>query len=154
MKCALINGSPKLVMQKADPSASHIILQDFKKCLRREQIHNTEDFHIKTAVLTEEEIKDLFNCDSWVFSFPIYARGIPSHLLYFMTALEARGIKADHTIRVYAIANGARYEGSEAYPLLRMMQQWCALCGLSWSGGIGVGGGPLHTEQEIGRAHV
>lgn len=149
MKYALINGSPKLIMKKADPCASHIILQDFKKLLRREHVHNIEDFHIKTPALTEEEMTDLFSCDAWIFSFPIYARGIPSHLLYFMTTLESKMPKLTQPIRVYAIANGARYEGSEAYPLLRMMQQWCVSCGLNWCGGIGVGGGPLHTEPDL-----
>jgi hypothetical protein len=145
VKIALINCSPKLVMEKETPCASHAILSDVKKYLRRFHAHDMEDIHLKTFSLSEEEMKTLFACDTWIFSFPIYAGGIPAHMLRFMINIEeAAGGEAPRSI--YAIANGGLYEGNEALPALSMIRLWSEKCGYRWCGGIGIGGGPIYAD--------
>lgn len=88
MKIAMINASPRLLIRKNDVSASYTILQDMRRQLRREHAHDFEDFHVKTASMGSEDIKRLMSCDVWLFSFPVYAGGLPSHLLTFLTQIE------------------------------------------------------------------
>ena len=152
MKIAMINASPRLLIRKNDVSASYTILQDMRRQLRREHAHDFEDFHVKTASMGSEDIKRLMSCDVWLFSFPVYAGGLPSHLLTFLTQIEELcGQKEHPEIKVYAVGNGALYEGSAAYPALRMISVWCGKCEFSWCGGLGIGGGPTHLVSSVGQ---
>ena len=152
MRIAMINASPRLLVRKNDVSASYVILQDMRRQLRREHVHDFEDFHIKTASLGEADIKRLMTCDVWLLSFPVFAGALPSHLLTFMTKVEELLQKMDHAeIQVYAVGNGALFEGSVSYPAFRMIGVWCQRCGLSWCGGLGVGGGPTHLVPSVGQ---
>jgi hypothetical protein len=147
MKIAMINCSPKLIMQKEEPCASHTILMDAKKYFRRFHVHDMEDIHIKTSSITNEEIELLFSCDTWIFSFPIYAGGIPAHLLRFMTTVEEKAASSKRTgYSICAIANGGLYEGNEALPALSMFRIWSEKCGFRWCGGIGIGGGWIYAD--------
>lgn len=152
MKTAMINASPKLVIDKNSPSASHALLQLAKRALRKVRIHDTVDYHIKTGQVPMDEIKELLTYEIWIFSFPIYSGGIPAHLMQFMTmirnlstAFPEKGTPtgAEQPIRIYAIANGGLYEGREAEVAFEMMEHWCEECGFTWGGGLGVGGGPV-----------
>ena len=158
MKIAMINASPKLLIRKQDASASYAILQDIRRELRRDHVHDFEDFHIKTGQPAEETVKLMMSCDVWVISFPIYAGAIPAHFLTFMESVEktvselkasGRETRDSREIQVYAVGNGGLFEGNEAYPAFRMISLWCAKCGFSWCGGLGVGGGPVHTSQNV-----
>lgn len=155
MKIAMINASPRLMIRKQDTSASYALLQDIRRQLRRDHVHDFEDLHIKTGQVTDEIFRSLMTCEVWLISFPVYAGGLPSHLLTFMTGLQKKltAEKEKETafpeINVYAIGNGGLFEGNEAYPAFRMMALWCAASGISWCGGLGVGGGPAHTSQNV-----
>jgi len=164
LKTALINGSPKIVMQKSDPCASHALLLAVRRSLRHNHIHDTEDFHVKTGTLSQEELDELFSCDVWIFSFPLYSAGIPSHFLRFMLlageyARKKAGRKPvseeitadpeDSMIHVYAVVNCGLYEGNEARPVLEMLEQWCESSGFAWGSGVGVGGGMAFANSHI-----
>jgi len=101
MRIAMINASPKLMIRKQDTSASYVLLQDLRRQLRREHIHDFEDFHVKTGNLDQETFDALLKCDVWVFSFPIYAGGLPSHLLSFLTELDRKmaGLSPEEKVR-------------------------------------------------------
>ena len=88
MKAALINGSPKVNVDGSDSSVSYEMLQIAKRYLRRRHVHNMEEFHIKTGILGEKEMQRLMECDVWLFSFPVYSSGVPSHLLSVLMEIE------------------------------------------------------------------
>lgn len=163
-RTVMINASPKLVMKKSVSSASHALIQAAKRALRREKIHDIIDYHIKPGQLPRDEVKPLLECEMWVISFPIYMGGIPSHLLKFMTDVQALSTSflepgtpsgLSGPIRVYAIANGALYEGREAEASFEILENWCRECGFIYGSGLGVGGGPTfgvaHTVGDLFR---
>ncbi len=166
IRTVMINASPKLVIRKSVPSASHALIQIAKKYLRRERIHDITDYHIKTGEMPKDDIKTLFTCEVWLISFPIYFGALPSHLMRFMddirllsTSFLKPGTPSglEHPIKVYAIANGGLYDGSEAQTAFEMLQYWCEECGFIWGSGLGVGGGPTfgvaHTVGDLFRLH-
>lgn len=152
IKTAMINASPKLMIDKNVPSASYVLLRLAKHALRRVKIHDIADYHIKTGKMPVDEMKELLTCETWIFSFPIYSGGIPAHLMQFMvmirnlsSAFPEKGTPtgAEHPVRIYAIANGELYDGHEAEVPFEIMKHWCDECGFIWGGGLGVGGGPV-----------
>lgn len=152
IKTAMINASPKLVIDRDSPSASRTLLRFTKRALHKVKIHDMTDYHIKTGQMPMDEIKELLTCETWIFSFPIYSGGIPAHLMQFLTmirnlstAFPEEGIPtgAEQPVRIYAIANGGLYDGHEAEISFEMMEHWCEECGFIWGGGLGVGGGPV-----------
>ena len=115
MKIALINGSPK-----PGPGASSSILADLEKVLPPcERLC----FHFFRPAVEETELKKLALCDIFVFSFPLYVDGIPSHLLSCLTQLEDRCAElASSAPTVYGIVNCGFYEGRQCLPALEMLR--------------------------------
>ena len=52
-------------------------------------------------------------------------------------------------LKVYVIANNGFIEGKQNEPLMRVMENFCALAGLEWCGGIGIGGGVMLNVERI-----
>ncbi|MGE5678329.1 MAG: hypothetical protein ACM3ZR_09775 [Pseudomonadota bacterium] len=137
MNIALINASPK-----KSESASKSLLCDLKSLFSDE--HTIKDFSFHTPNVTEAEIKDLCNYSAWVFAFPLYVDGIPSHLLSCLCEMEQSGIDCKD-IRVYAIVNCGFFEGKQNCNALAILKNWCDKVGLAWGAGIGFGGGGTLT---------
>jgi len=133
MNIGLISGSPK-----DKDSSSEILLEDLSRLLPTE--HTIQKFHFNKPVVTEQDINNLRNCSAWVFSFPLYTNGIPSHLLSCLKQLEQADCKGKD-IRVYAISNCGFYEGTRNKYAIANMEIWCEKAGLTWGMGIGFGGG-------------
>lgn len=133
MKIALINASPK----RAE-SASLALLNDLKATLPSG--HEIKDFSIHTPHLTEEEIKELYEYSTWVFAFPLYVDGIPSHLLSCLCEIEQFG-KKDENIQNHGIVNSGFYEGEQNQNALSILENWCNKMHFSWGMGVGFGGG-------------
>lgn len=133
MNIALINGSPK-----RSESASKALLSNLKGLFSDE--YNIKEFMLHTPNITEDEIKDMCNYSSWVFAFPLYVDGIPSHLLSCLCKIEQLGIDCKN-IHVYAIVNCGFFEGKQACNALDILKNWCNKAGLVWGSGIGFGGG-------------
>lgn len=150
MKIALINGSPKV-----KDSASKTLLEELHAHLSPKAECIELEFH--TATLSPDEQMLLLQADAWIFAFPLYVDGIPAHLLSCLVGLEqflaTKGKQntigndqnvtksRQNTIRVYGIANCGFYEGIQAEYALEILQNWSRRAGLTWGGGIGVGGG-------------
>lgn len=150
MKIAMINASPRLLIRRNDTCTANTVLQDCRRLLRRSHLHDFEDFHLKTAYLSDKDKKALFDCDIWLLSFPVYMMGLPSHLMAVMQTLEQEAAeRGPREIRVYALANTDLYEGNNAYPAFRMLSLWCEACRFSWCGGMGIGGGFLHRSPAV-----
>lgn len=154
MNGLLINGSPK-----RSGSASAVLLNDLKSLLDREietTVLNVNAAHpAATAGFSgihwepSPAEERLFSCaDFLVFAFPLYVDSVPSHFLSFLTELErqiqTKGFVSDtRPPAVYAAVNCGFYEGRQAVPALRIVENWCARCGLDYKQGIGCGAGGM-----------
>ena len=132
MKIALINASPK-----GPKSASHIFLGELAPLLGK---HSTVAITLNRSRVEPQVLALLLECDAWVFAAPLYADGVPSHLLACLCQLENQDL-AGRGIRVCALWNAGFYEGIQNQVALKIMENWCLKAGLSWVGGIGYGGG-------------
>lgn len=141
MKIALINGSPK-----ANNSTSKILLADLKRILTEHtpdspaEKAEIAETNLHNTVVSTEALKMLHDSDTWIFACPLYVDGIPAHLLSCLIQLEACDW-TDCPIRIYGIVNCGFYEGIQAEFALSILQNWSVKTGLTWGGGIGVGGG-------------
>ena len=93
-----------------------------------------------------DEIRD---ADAVVFSMPLYVDGVPSHVLPFLKEMEAE-YKDIHSVkRIYVIANNGFIEGRQNEPLMQTMENFCIRSGLTWCGGLGIGGGVMMNVMRI-----
>jgi len=127
MKIAFINGSPKKTY-----SASASLLQDLKSLFAQDGAI-ISDYNFDKPTLSKEEMEQLKDYDIFVFSFPLYFDGIPSHLLNCLIQLESYFISVKgKNIKVYSIVNCGFYEGHQTRPAIEMMENWCSKAGLEW----------------------
>ena len=88
-------------------------------------------------------LKLLPSVDAVCISAPLYVDGLPSHVVEFLSAAEEY-CKSHHCrFKLYAVCNNGFVEGKQNLPALRMLQAWCEKTGVSWGGGIGIGGGVM-----------
>ena len=93
-----------------------------------------------------EQIKD---AQAVVFGLPLYVDGVPSHVLRFMEEMEAYCREHDLHLSVYCIANNGYIEGKQNEPLMQICEHFCRRAGLSWGGGVGIGGGVMLNVTRI-----
>lgn len=76
-------------------------------------------------------------------SVPLYVDGLPSHVVEFL--LQAEEYCKNHSCRfcLYALSNNGFVEGKQNQPALHMLQAWCKRAGITWGGGVGIGGGVM-----------
>ena len=91
----------------------------------------------------------LTDADAAVFLLPLYVDGIPSHVLPFLEKLEAYSRENGLRLRVYAVANNGFIEGRQNEPLMQELENFCARAGLTWCGGVGIGGGVMLNVTRI-----
>lgn len=133
MKIILIHGSPK-----PKNSASACLLADLKACLP--ETASLTELSLSRPILPETAAAALKSAEAWVFAFPLYVDGIPSHLLSCLLQMEeSPNLCLGKSI--YALVNCGFYEGSQGEPALAILQNWCKKSGACWKGGLGVGGG-------------
>jgi len=140
MKTVLINGSPK---KKFSASAYFLSVQ---KCFLKgkkvcENLRNEKD-HARI-------LNALKDANAVVFCLPLYVDGIPSHVLTFLKEMEVYCKENNLKLNVYAIANNGFIEGVQSKALLQLFRNFCARSGLTWGGGIGVGGGVMLNVMRI-----
>lgn len=93
-----------------------------------------------------EQLKD---AQAVVFGLPLYVDGVPSHVLPFLEKMEAFCKDNDLHLNVYCIANNGFIEGKQNEPLMQIFEHFCNRAGLTWSGGVGVGGGVMLNVTRI-----
>ncbi len=141
MRAALLNLSPKAIIEKSQVCMSARILSDVKRSLRHRQIYEIDEYHVKTGMITSELVDEMLLADVWIWSIPIYAGGLPSHVLSLLLALEeiCREKVCDR-VQLYAIMHGGLYEGMQGYPALKMIRSFCLKTGINYGGGLSIGG--------------
>lgn len=94
-------------------------------------------------------LEQLRDANAVVFCLPLYVDGIPSHVLRFMERMEAFCKEHSLHMNVYCIANNGFIEGNQNEPLMQAFEHFCASAGLSWGGGVGIGGGVMLNVTRI-----
>ena len=140
MKTVFINCSPK---KKFCASAYFLALQRLfiggKKV--NEKLRTPAD-HARIL----DQIKD---AQTVVFGVPLYVDGVPSHVLRFMEEMEAFCRENDLHLSIYCVANNGFIEGKQNEPLMQIFEHFCSRAGLTWGGGVGIGGGVMLNVTRI-----
>ena len=140
MKTVFINCSPK---KKFCASAYFLALQRLfiggKKV--NEKLRTPAD-HARIL----DQIKD---AQTVVFGVPLYVDGVPSHVLRFMEEMEAFCRENDLHLSIYCVANNGFIEGKQNEPLMQIFEHFCSRAGLTWGGGVSIGGGMMLNVTRI-----
>ncbi len=140
MKTVLINCSPK---KRFCASAYFLFLQSLfvggEKV--KERLRSPAD-HARIL----EQLRD---ARAVVFGLPLYVDGVPSHVLRFLEEMEAFCRENGLKLCVYCVANNGFIEGKQNEPLMQVLENFCARTGLTWGGGVGIGGGVMLNVTRI-----
>ena len=140
MKTVLINCSPK---KRFCASAYLLSLQ--RLFVRGEKVSEK----LRTQADHARILKQLDDAQAVVFCLPLYVDGIPSHVLPFLEKMEAHCQENGLQLSVYCVANNGFIEGRQNEPLMQAFENFCARAGLTWGGGVGIGGGVMLNVTRI-----
>ena len=140
MKTVFINCSPK---KRFCASAYFLAVQ--RVFVRGEKVSEK----LRTRGDHERILRALADADAAVFCLPLYVDGVPSHVLYFLEAMEAFCRENGLRLRVYCVANNGFIEGKQNEPLMQVFENFCRRAGLTWGGGVGIGGGVMLNVTRI-----
>ena len=139
-RTVFINCSPKRRM-----SVSGFIMRCAGAMIRGEKAY----FQLRSPSDRQAILEALKTAGKVVFVTPLYVDSVPSHLLPFMREMETLCRESSLGLKVYVIANNGFIEGRQNEPLMRVMENFCRRAGLSWCGGIGIGGGVMLNVMRI-----
>ena len=105
--------------------------------------------HLRTKGDYQRILDRLPGADAVVFGLPLYVDGVPSHVLGFLEEMERFCKEKALHLKVYVIANNGFIEGKQNEPLMQMMEHFCQRAGLTWGGGVGIGGGVMLNVTRI-----
>ncbi len=104
---------------------------------------------LRTPADHDRVLSQLQDAQTVVFGVPLYVDGIPSHVLGFLEKMEAFCREKGLRLNVYVIANNGFIEGKQNEPLMQLVGHFCDRAGLSFCGGVGVGGGVMLNVTRI-----
>ena len=139
-KTVLINCSPKRKL-----SVSGFLMKCAGLLVRGEK----EYLQLRTPADREPILRALETAGKVVFVTPLYVDSVPSHVLPFLREMEPFCRENALRLKVYVIANNGFIEGKQNEPLMRVMENFCARAGLTWCGGVGIGGGVMLNVERI-----
>lgn len=140
MKTVFINCSPK---KRFCASAYFLSMQ------RLFTGGQTETEKLRTQADHERILEKLRGADAVVLCMPLYVDGVPSHVLRFLEEMEAFCRRNSLHLNVYCVANNGFIEGRQNEPMMQVLEHFCARAGLSWGGGVGIGGGVMLNVTRI-----
>ncbi len=140
MRTIFINGSPK---KRFCASSYFLFLQ--RLFVGGEKVNE----HLRTKGDYQRILDRLPGADAVVFGLPLYVDGVPSHVLGFLEEMERFCKEKALHLKVYVIANNGFIEGKQNEPLMQMMEHFCQRAGLTWGGGVGIGGGVMLNVTRI-----
>ncbi len=135
MRALILNGSPK-----RKSSASKLLGR-----ILGLQLTGVDVSHASLRAESEypKILQQLREIDLLVIAAPLYVDGIPSHLLVFLQQAERFCRQNGCRFTLYAVSNNGFIEGSHNRTHLKMYECWCRRAGVTWGGGLGVGGGEM-----------
>ena len=139
-KTVLINCSPK---QKL--SVSGFLMKCVSLMIRGEK----KTMQLRTPADRKAILSEIRTADKVVFVTPLYVDGLPSHVLPFLKEMEAFCKENSLQTKVYAMANNGFIEGRQNEPLMQVLENFCRRSGLTWCGGVGIGGGVMLNVTRI-----
>lgn len=139
MKITLINASPK-----KRGSFSGYVLNEMITLLKPE----AEPELLSMSLWDDDFFDEICESDALVFAFPLYCDGLPSSFLRLLMAFEAKLEEHPASIKVYGIVNCGFLEGTQCRYALEILEHFCKKAGLSYCGGIALGGGPFIHEMQ------
>lgn len=133
-----VNGSPK-----SKDSASSMFIKQIESMIGSEI-----SVYQAVQLIRQKDISpmlaDILKAEALLFVFPLYVDSLPAPLIKALTLLESAAKSAGHPLpKVYAVCNCGFFEAEQNFLALDMMKNFCERAGLSWSFGIGVGGGGM-----------
>ena len=140
MRTIFINGSPK---KRFCASSYFLFLQ--RLFVGGEKVNE----HLCTKGDYQRILDRLPGADAVVFGLPLYVDGVPSHVLGFLEEMERFCKEKALHLKVYVIANNGFIEGKQNEPLIQVMEHFCQRAGLTWGGGVGIGGGVMLNVTRI-----
>jgi len=142
MNIMIINGSPK---KKGGASAF------FAKILRFMLLpHKITTISLGISKDYREIFDNLQNADAVVITVPLYVDSIPAHFIHFLKQTEQYCKNNECKFMLYVISNAGFVGGNHNQALLEQFQCWCERTGITWGGGLGIGGGVmLHVLYKI-----
>ena len=140
MKTVFINCSPK---KRFCASAYFLFLQ--RLFVSGKKVTET----LRTPADHERILAQLKDAQAVVFGLPLYVDAVPSHVLRFLEQMETYCKENDVHLSVYCIANNGFIEGRQNEPLMQVFEHFCRRAGLTWGGGVGIGGGVMLNVTRI-----
>ena len=140
MKTIFINCSPK---KRFCASSYFLFLQ--RLFVRGEKVNEK----LRTPADHARILEQLRDTQAVIFGLPLYVDGVPSHVLRFMEGMEEYCRENDLHFSVYCIANNGFIEGRQNEPLMQVFEHFCHRAGLTWGGGVGIGGGVMLNVTRI-----
>ena len=139
-KTVLINCSPKKKM-----SVSGFLM----KCMGI--MTGGEKVYAKMRVPSDRAriLEALRDAGKVVFVMPLYVDSVPSHVLPLLKEMEKMCRESRPDLKVYVLANNGFIEGRQNEPLMRLMENFCSRAGITWCGGVGIGGGVMLNVMRI-----
>jgi hypothetical protein len=134
----IINGSPKKT-----GSASAF----FAKVLRCMLFpHKVTIISIGISKDYRKIFDNLQNTDAVVISVPLYVDTIPAHFIHFLKEMEQYCKNNPCKFMLYVISNAGFVGGHHNQAHLEQYKCWCERTGITWGGGLGIGGGVMLHE--------
>jgi hypothetical protein len=81
--------------------------------------------------------------DVVIISVPLYVDGIPSHMIHFLQQMEQYCVSNKCKFMLYVISNSGFVGGRQNQAHLEQYKCWCERAGITWGGGLGIGGGVM-----------
>jgi hypothetical protein len=133
MNIIIINGSPK---KTASASAF------FGKILRFMLFpHKVTTISLGISRDYRKIFDNLQNIDAVVITVPLYVDSIPSHFIHFLKEMEQFCKNNSPEFKLYVISNAGFVGGHHNQAHLEQYKCWCERAGVTWGGGLGIGGG-------------
>ena len=113
--------------------------------VRGEKVDET----LRTPADYDRILEQLRDAEAVVFGVPLYVDSIPSHVLRFMERMETFCRENGLKLNIYCVANNGFIEGKQNEPMMQCFEHFCTRAGLTWGGGVGIGGGVMLNVTRI-----
>jgi hypothetical protein len=135
MNIMIINGSPKKT------GGASVF---FAKILRfMLSPHKVSIISLGISKDYREIFENLQNTDAVVITVPLYVDSIPAHFIHFLKETEQYCKNNKCKFMLYVISNAGFVGGNHNQAHLEQYQCWCERTGITWGGGLGIGGGVM-----------